>query len=240
MLKVQICLPVYNEIHPGTVRGIRACLQSPVALGVDFHLSMIQSSNICHARNFLLNEDRSFKYRQEPLEGFDYFLFVDSDISFTLADAMKLLSHRAPVVSGLYFEKSEPMKSVAGFWELDEKSEPIRGKKGDTLAAGIKGAVEVDYVGAGFLLIARQVLGELHYPWFNQVPCTVPGTAEELPIGEDMGFCIGCNEAGIPILCDMDAKLGHHISRLTDYFDALHYLSRVKLGREVEAPVAGW
>lgn len=240
MLKVQICLPVYNEIHPGTVRGIRACLQSPSDLGVDFHLSMIQSSNICHARNFLLNEDKSFKYRQEPLEGFDYFLFVDSDISFTLADAMKLLSHRTPVVAGLYFEKSDPTISVAGFWELDEKKEPIRGKKGDTLALGMKGVCEVDYAGAGFLLIARQVLSELQYPWFNQVPVSSERMGEELPIGEDMGFCIGCNEAGIPILCDLDVKLGHHPSRLTDYVDALRFLSRVKLGREVESPVAGW
>jgi hypothetical protein len=237
VLKIQICLPMYNEIHPGCVRGVRDCLQASAKLGIDFHVNMIQSSNITHARNFLLNDGKSQSSKQEPIPGYDYFLFVDSDMGFSVEDVAQLLSLRTPVASGLYLEKGTG-KSLAGFWERDDFENPIFGVKGDTLAEGIKGTTEVDWVGAGFLLIARAVLCELTYPWFHQN--TINGPEGVRLIGEDFGFCLRCNEAGIPIVVDCDVKLDHYPTRLTDYFDAMKYFSRIKLGRPVSAPMAGW
>jgi hypothetical protein len=245
VIKVQICLPVYNEIHPGCIRGLKECLKSDPASGVEFHLNMIQTSNVMYARNFLLNAGKSIAVKQEPIPGFHYFLFVDSDIEFTKAQVMKLLSHRAPVVSGLYFEKEIPDKAVAGFWETTHEApgDPVFGVKGQTLAKGVKGMAAVDFVGAGFLLIAREVLCDLPYPWFHQdIIYGTDGADNDGAriIGEDFGFCLRLGEANVEILVDCDVVLRHHPTRLPDFYDAFRYLSNIKLGRETPAPVEGW
>lgn len=63
------------------------------------------------------------------------------------------------------------------------------------------GAMEVDAVGAGCLLVHRDVFQAIGTKgWFDCIP----------GYGEDISFCIRARKAGYKILCDTELQLSHH------------------------------
>ena len=79
--------------------------------------------------------------------GFDFLFFLDSDVVPPVDAVMKLAKHNLPIVSGLYCRRSPP------------HAVPVMIKNGQWVTQFKPGSmVEVDVVGAGCLLIKREVL----------------------------------------------------------------------------------
>lgn len=137
-----------------------------------------------------------------------HLLFWDDDVLAPRDGLMRLLAHDAPIASGLYYTRAAPVHPVA--YERDERG-------GYTPVSDVsKGAREVDGVGAGFLLIRRDVMEAIDPPWFRfEIAPDVQHS-----ISEDLYFCRQAQAAGFPVLCDFDVAcghLGHYVYDGADY-----------------------
>lgn len=89
---------------------------------------------------------------QKLLEiGWEWLFFLDDDILCPNDIILKLMSHKLPIVSGLYYRRAEPLVPVM------LKEDPENSYKWITQYAK-DSLVEVDLVGAGCLLIHRDLL----------------------------------------------------------------------------------
>jgi len=140
----------------------------------------------CRARNDLA---------QLTLDGgYDWLWFMDDDHSFGPDLLQRQLAHKVPLCVPLCFSRAAPFLPVV-------YSE--RGAEGEFYPINLAaypdgGLVEVEGGGAAGMLIRRNVLLSIEPPWF-----------EYSNQSEDLIFCIKAKQAGFPIHCDLDARLGH-------------------------------
>lgn len=136
--------------------------------------------------------------------GASHLFFLDSDVIPPRDAVYKLLAHNRPIVSGLYCRRSPP----AGV--------PVMIKDGKWITEFQPGSlVEVDLVGAGCLLIRRDVLENYPphrpgYHWFdwrvNMQNLLPPGDC----LSEDFTFCKAAREKmGLKIFVDTSVVCKH-------------------------------
>lgn len=138
--------------------------------------------------------------------GLEWCFFLDSDVIPPRDAVIRLMAHRRPVVSGLYCRRSPP------------HGVPVMIKNGQWVTQFLPGAlVDVDVVGAGCLLIHRQVLealppldekrGKRWFDWRVDMQHLLPqGEA----MSEDFMFCLQARrELGIKISVDTSVRCKH-------------------------------
>lgn len=127
--------------------------------------------------------------------GTSHLLMLDSDMEMPFNLIPALMRHRKPVVGALCFKRWPAYTPTL-----------YRGKKHqlEVMTKWPRGLVEVVGTGCAAMLVDVTVFATLEYPWFRY---------EEDPggklIGEDLGFCYRCGEAGIPIYVDTTISCGH-------------------------------
>lgn len=147
-----------------------------------------QSSSAEWNRNRLTEEF----LRDADEYGWQWILYVDSDMVPPPATAVRLLSHNVDVVGAYYFSRREPL--VAEF-----------NRVGMPPADPVNGLLPVMWVGAGCLLLRRHVFEKLPEPWWPHAPN--PGE------GEDIAFSAKVRALGIPIYVDLALQVGHMAAR---------------------------
>jgi len=161
-----------------------------------------------HVRNTLVTDSIANKRNALITDGgvtpldFDYFMFIDSDVAFRAEDVLRLLSHGKAVTAAPYTSQGEPDAYEAGTFLYP-------GLIADRYDKNTTGLLSVDFVGAGFLLVKREVFLQLEHPWFRHTMIDIGGRKQEA--GEDLSFCMLCSDAGIDIWCDFDIKLNHRL-----------------------------
>ncbi len=187
-------------------------------------------SLITRARNRLVN-----RFLEQPR--WSHLLFVDADIGFEPDQAFRLLASGHGVVGGIY-----PLKNV--FWDRivpgpltpavrEARSLEYVVGAGEAPHEDAHGFLAVDYVGTGFLLIARSALELLcaRFPerryftddaadknFFQRSPDGAPKYAlfdtridhkTGRYLSEDYAFCEMCREAGEEVWADLTSRLNH-------------------------------
>jgi GT2 family glycosyltransferase len=146
-----------------------------------------------------------------------HLLFLDDDVLPPEDAIPRLMAHDLPIVSGLYFKRGAPYVPVA--WRFARGKRVNDGARGGTepLLDYRPGLQEVAAVGAGLLLIRREVLENIPEPWF----------ATHYPVcSEDAYFCELARAAGFKVYLDADVKAGHlSVSIITE----AHYLRERRL-----------
>jgi hypothetical protein len=147
-------------------------------------------------------------------DGADAMLFIDSDIGFDPADALRLLARPEPVVGGVYAKK--------GRRELASEFTP--GVKEVLFGPDAAGPYPLRYAATGFLRIRAEVLrrliAELHLPLCNThwgrgvwpffMPLIVPhGPGKVHYLGEDWAFSHRLGQIGVTPLADTSIRLWH-------------------------------
>jgi GT2 family glycosyltransferase len=174
-------------------------------------LSRREACNIYYVRNMCLGADVMRGKDQKPFDGkldYDFIMWIDSDILFNQQQFMKLLSHDADIVSGVYL--MEDGKSLATVKEWDEEYFKKNGHFNFLTIQEISGKeelIEVAYTGMGFMLIKRGVFERLEYPWFRPLEKKI-GDMVDFTM-EDVAFCLRAREAGFKILVDPAVRVGH-------------------------------
>lgn len=125
-----------------------------------------------------------------------HLIMMDMDQTYPVDTITKLLSHKLPVVGCLVHRRYPPFDPLLyrgdiGTYELIENYE-----KGDL--------IEVDATGTGCLMFDMEVFRNMPAPWFR-----FRLTADNLPIGEDFGFCSDLRKAGYKIYVDTSIQCGH-------------------------------
>lgn len=139
---------------------------------------------------------RNHIVEQALLAGASHLIFMDMDQTYPVDTITKLLSHKLPVVGCLVHRRYPPFDPLLyrgdiGTYELIENYE-----KGDL--------IEVDATGTGCLMFDMEVFRNMPAPWFR-----FRLTADNLPIGEDFGFCSDLRKAGYKIFVDTSIQCGH-------------------------------
>lgn len=202
-LKVGIPFAKHGRITEETLHSVKLLGECD---DVKVEVVAQQGSNIPRARNAMINGERSNLVRQQ-LAGFDAFLCVDADTAFTPDHVRQLLAHELEIVSGAYPVKKAPDTFAAGwFGEVEGISLPSQ-----RVAVDTTGLIEVDWTGAGFLLLRRDALETMDYPWFSGREISF--TSEEGPCAqlasEDLGFCMKARRAGKKVMLDADCRVQH-------------------------------
>ena len=158
------------------------------------------------ARNELLSE--------AVHEGAERMLFVDSDIGFDPADALRLLARPEPVIAGIYAKKGmREMASIFG-----------DGVKEVLFGPDATGPYPLKYAATGFLRIRlgvlRQMIADLKLPLCNThwgrgvwpffLPLIVPHGPEKFHyLAEDWAFSHRLTQIGVTPLADTTIRLWH-------------------------------
>jgi len=205
MVRLKICTPYYSRISCDTCESVKR-LEST---GLSMQWATTMGTYISRTRNSLIIGRQRYEARP-TLEGdWTHYLHLDSDIGFEPSHVMRLLDHDAPIVSGAYTLRGKSDKYTAGPWTTTP---------GDTLRyidTSAKGLQRVDWVGAGFLLVKREVFEKMEQPWFrcSLMSSELKGVRYNLETGEDQGFCMYAQEHGYDILLDCDCVVRHNTNR---------------------------
>ncbi|GAI90932.1 unnamed protein product, partial [marine sediment metagenome] len=149
-----------------------------------------------------------------------HLLFLDSDIICASNACRKLLTHDKDIISGLAFQRGAMQFPLIYSYQgrhkvsgkmcpaftpildpvhryLSKKRLPVSEITYATLE-GNDGLVKIDGAGAGFLLVKREVLEKIPYPWFSFERG-----------GEDLYFFDKVRRYGLEVWVDMGVLLGH-------------------------------
>jgi hypothetical protein len=193
-------VPFHTFIDPSCDHPLRELERSGVRVERSVGASAIDIS-----RNLLASEALD--------AGYESLLFIDADIAFDPADAIKILRRPEPVVAGVYASK------VIGKGQVNARFGPTDGK---VRFGEWGGLYPVEAVGAGFLRIKTEVLrrmiqelelpvcrmaGRFGWPFF--LPVVVEEEGETRYLGEDYAFTWRCRQIGITPMADTTIRLAH-------------------------------
>ena len=147
-------------------------------------------------------------------DGFENFLFIDSDIGFNPPDALRLLARPEPVVAGIYMKKNS--RDYSGAFAA--------GVNRVVFGPDAPGLYPMLYASTGFLRIRAEVLHRMidelklplcHwgpvkgiYPFF--LPLCVPdGRGGTRYLTEDYSFSHRLQQIGVTPMADTTIKLYH-------------------------------
>lgn len=118
------------------------------------------------------------------------------------------------VVGGLNFRRGEPYDPCAYVMGSDGLLYPP--------AEWGQGLTEVDAIGTGSLLIAREAFEAMDPPWFFN---DYSRAWEDKWPGEDLGFCTKCRDLGIKMYVDTTTSSPHMIDGIVDESVYREYLA---------------
>lgn len=149
-------------------------------------------------KNLPIHVAREYMVEEALDKGATHILFIDADVMLPPWGLQVLLTHDYPIVSALYYRKSDPptpscWKKVKGKLQLLKK-EDVEDK-----------VVEVDAIGLGACLIQAKVFEKIKKPWFDWT--FKPGKGG---YSEDLFFCRKVRKAGFSIIVDGRVKCHHY------------------------------
>ena len=217
---VVFCLPGRGVSYTFLKSFVSLCFDL-VQSGASIQISQDYSSMVNFARCKCLGANVLRGPNQLPWDGklnYDYQLWIDSDIVFSVEKFYQLLLMDKELAAGWYCTEDGKTTSVA-HW-LDE--EDFRGNGGvmnhETIESisKRKKPFTVDYTGFGWLLIKKGVFEhkDMPYPWFApKMQVFESGEVQDM-CGEDVSFCLDAKEAGFEIWCDPQIRVGHEKTRV--------------------------
>lgn len=204
-MKTLIAIPCMDMVHTAFMESLLNL--QPVG---DVGFKITCSSLIYDARNMLtkaaidMNADR--------------ILWLDSDMVFHPTLMQKLsadMDEGREFVSAIYFARKNPVSPViykeTGYTQDGKELTPFAHKFMDYPRNQI---FEIAGCGFGAVMmttkLAKRIYAEFGAPFTPQ-----PG------FGEDLSFCIRCEQSGVPMYCDSRIKVGHvgNIIVTEDTFD---------------------
>ena len=129
-----------------------------------------------------------------------HFLSLDSDIGFLGADLAQLLEDDLDCVSGCYYnvfggELRPVVKFLEGSALVAQQDDPI---------------MEVEGVGAGFVMFSREILEKMRAEYEEPCPWFYEPVVDGHHLGEDFGICRRVRELGGTVNIDLRVQLSHY------------------------------
>lgn len=176
----------------------------------EFMRSLIEMRTFCETKieiqkSSLIYDSRNILAQKAVEGGFNRLLWLDSDMVFG-PDLLERLSadldEGCEVVSGLCFKRKNPIYPVIYSEMGYTKEDNILTPYANIIKEIPSEITEVKGVGLAATIMNVDVV-ERVFRKFGQPFTPQPG------FGEDLSFCIKCEDIGIKIHCDPDVKVGH-------------------------------
>jgi len=174
-------------------------------------------------------------------DAYDVFVSIDSDVVFSPAQLIELIESTTlhPAVFGYYMMGNNKQFAVVKDWNKDyfikngtfqflepkdteeaikkymneiEERNAAQEQNKDVKPLSDPEFVKVSYAGLGFFACRKEVLDDLHYPYFNRELQRIRGK-DGLELvdmcGEDVAFCKNIEDAGYDIMLNTRLRVGH-------------------------------
>jgi hypothetical protein len=156
----------------------------------------------------LLSDMRNNIVKEALRQDATHILWLDSDMTFPRETLERLMQHGKPIMAASYAQRKRPSKPVAaknGVWVYTEEDST--------------GVEQVDYVGAGVMLVEADVYRHLPEPWYM----LAWSEEKKQTIGEDVYFCRKARKIGAETWIDHDLtkEITHIGYQAFDWKDAL-------------------
>lgn len=211
---LMVGLPCYGGmLTAATLRGLLDTQRALLELGIPLAVATLTNESlVTRARNALAARFLA--------SGTSHLLFLDSDIGFGADAVLRLLGQDRPLIGGLYRSKLAAREEwVVTFAAGPPGAAPL--VRRDTTT----GAVQVEAIGTGFLMLRREVLlalaaahpealyraedGPAHAFFATGITAgAAPG--EGVYLSEDYLFCARWRALGGEVWCDPAILLEHH------------------------------
>lgn len=190
------------------VRSLVETLSYLEKAGITYKYLNEYSSQVSAAREATtMGSDFLDAFNTKPVRGectYDKIFWIDSDISWTIEDFMKIYESDKEVISGVYFNHlGVPMFSVNDD-QLYSDPNILKNAKGD---------FEIFAAGFGFIAMKNGVFENMPRPWFDIVYQQIKnddGKEMLIPFGEDYSWCAKARKCGFSIYLDPTTRLTHH------------------------------
>lgn len=202
MTKVKIGVPARDTVMTGFAHALAMMMARSAVAGIEIGLTTSAGTLICDQRNNLAQGTLD--------EGFDWLLFLDSDMLFPSDTLIRLLERNTPIVSANYTTRRAPAEPVA-FKSIGTREKLYT----DPDSTGLE---ECAANGCGVMLIHRSVFEALPKPWFY-----IPYVPDADGFwGEDVWFCNQARKHEFDVFVDHDlSKEVLHLGiREYDFLDA--------------------
>lgn len=157
--------------------------------GITWKIIVESSSNIYDLRQNMFNKLKE--------ENFYKSIWIDSDISWTTEDFLKIFFSKKEIITGCYLLQS------GGIAAND-----MNGKRIDkNFANSLNKIIEIDSCGFGFICIDKVVIDALSNPFFRNA---YMDEYLNCMTGEDISFCLAARAIGFNIWLDGSIKLNHY------------------------------
>jgi GT2 family glycosyltransferase len=190
-------------VDPKFITALFGNVFSSAEAGIRIGLHQVFGHPLDHVRNCVVN------YFLGETKATHLF-FLDDDV-FPPPDAIvRLLKHKAPIVSGLYYERRQEHRPI-----IIDTPKGRDGKLRFYLRYRHKAPrnrlLACDVVPAGCLMIERSVFQRLQRPWFHI----------DKKFGEDVYFSLCARKAGYKILVDTGVDCLHLVTHITGSDEAV-------------------
>jgi hypothetical protein len=202
-MKIRVGLPSFNgklrDETQQTLERLKACKKH------EFEVIQINGGCIYRGRN-------SSSLAVPCLNGgkikqtmpYDYYLAMDWDMSFSAETIHALITWDKDIICAAYGDRNgQNDLLVAGHWDKVPGDSPMI-KRLKFYETGLK---EVDWTGAGCLLIKKNVFETLEYPYWTHNIIRVEDCQEV--VAEDISFCMNAKAAGFKVWLDCDHRAAH-------------------------------
>lgn len=139
--------------------------------------------------------------------GFDYVLWLDTDMVFKSDLLEKLIEDDVDMAAGLFFQRRPPCEPA--IWKTIEYGEGENRFDDKYLDYPEEQLFEIDACGMAAVLVKGEVIRAVHERYHR--------TFEPISgYGEDISFCIRAKNCGFKIWCDSRVKVGHRGHTIVD------------------------
>jgi hypothetical protein len=138
-----------------------------------------------------------------------------SDLNVRRERIRRLSSHVNPVVSGWYCTEDGRTTSCAHWLDADDFIKNGGVMNHETIESISKRNKPfcVDYIGGGWMMVAKGVFESMEYPWWGPKLQTFENGVQDF-CGEDVSFCLDAKDLGIDIIVDPRIRVGHEKVRI--------------------------
>lgn len=194
--RILIAIPCYQYIEPETMHSIYNMI-TPV--GYEASFIVMRGYTVQQARNRIVSQSLAM--------GFDYTLFVDSDVLLPKQLLANLVAINADIATGWYIKKTidAQITELYGPDKLGQR----RMVNIDQNELPTEGIIPILGCGFGCTLVKNEVFGKIGTAnWFEYIE------KPDYICSEDLNFCDKARAAGCSIVADVSLRCPH-IGRLT-------------------------
>ena len=225
MTRIKIVIPCWPSVEYATQKCCRKSLEDLTGISFEKILDLVKNKSpiiatigeyeikivfqiTCYSSASRNNGVTDVYLKKQKVTDCDFVLFCDADTGFCFDNIIAMIDENKLVIGGAYRYRKERAIHIGTYCAGDF----MPNKPGfiySYIDANETGVQKVDWVGGGFVLVRADTFEKIDYPWFH---CAVLEDGEYASeMGEDIGFCVKCHKAGIPIYlhCSFLPKLIH-------------------------------